>query len=124
MNRRDLLQGFALSPLPFLVSRVRSIPLPLKNYPLPEFALGDLVATDWEDDDDDDNLGSGTDFGEIVGMRWVPETKQYLAINPLPPKCWVYFVCWTHSTTGDTYCYPDHDEDPYPASELRLVKHG
>jgi hypothetical protein len=125
MNRRDLLQRLALTPLPFLIPRARSIPLPLNKYPLPEFAIGDKVAFDWDDDEDDDDLGSGTEVGEIVGLRWVPETKQYLATNPLPANSWVYFVCWTHSTvTGYESAYPNYDEDPYPASELRLIKHG
>lgn len=122
-SRRQLLQGLALAPLPFLVPRVRSIPLSLNKYPLPEFALGDLVAMDWADDDEEDNLGSGTEFGEIVGMRWIGKDKQYLATNPLPANSWVYFVCWTGNTDGDSYCYPCFDEDPFPVSELRRFNH-
>jgi len=123
MNRRDLLQRFALTPLPFLVPRARSVALPLKNYPLPEFTLGDLVAMDWADYDEEDNFGAGTELGEIVGMRWIGKDKQYLATNPLPANSWVYFVCWTGNTDGDTGGYPCYDEDLYPASELRRVNH-
>jgi len=120
-SRRELLQKFALAPLPFLVPRARSIFLPLKKYPLPEFAIGDLVAMDWEDAQD--GIGFGTDFGEIVGLRWVGEEKQWNSTNPLPANSWVYFVCWTHTTSDHTSCYPCYDEDPYPACELRCVSH-
>ena len=123
-SRRELLQALVFAPLPLLAPRARSVTSPLNGYPLPEFAIGDLVALDWADDDDNDDLGSGTDFGKIVGLRWVGEDKQYLATSPLPANSWVYFVCWTHNSTGDTYCYPCYDEDPYPACELRCVKHG
>jgi hypothetical protein len=122
--RRQLLQGLAFAPLPFLVPRARSIPLPLKKYPLPEFALGDLIAMDWADDDEEDNLGSGIELGEIVGMRWIGKDKQYLVSSPLPANSWVYFVCWTGNTAGETSCYPCFDEDPYPACELRLLTAG
>jgi hypothetical protein len=121
INRRQLLQGFAFTPLLFLVPRIRSIPSPLKNYPLPEFALGDLVAMDWEDDQED--LGFGTDFGEIVGMRWVGDEKQWNSTNPLPANSWVYFVCWTHTSSSHSSGYPCFDEDPYSACELRGVNH-
>lgn len=121
-SRRQLLQGLAFAPLPLLVPHVRPVALPLKNYPLPEFALGDLVAIDWEDAQDD--IGSGTDFGEIVGMRWVGDDKQWNSTNPLPVNSWVFFVCWTHTTSDHTSCYPCYDEDPYPASELRLSTAG
>jgi hypothetical protein len=122
-SRREVLQKFALAPLPFFVPRARSIPLPLNKYPLPEFALGDLVAMDWADYDEEDNLGAGTEFGEIVGMCWIGEDKQYLATSPLPANSWVYFVCWTGNTDGDSYCYPCYDEDPFPVSELRRFNH-
>ncbi|MEG3960131.1 hypothetical protein [Microcoleus sp. herbarium2] len=123
-SRRELLQALVLAPLPFLAPRVRSVVSPLNNgYPLPVFAIGDLIAMDWADDDEEDNLGAGTEFGEIVGMRWIGKDKQYLATNPLPANSWVYFVCWTGNTDGDSYCYPCYDEDPYPACELRCFSH-
>ena len=122
-SRRGVLQALVLAPLQLLTPRVRSVVSPLSKCPLPEFALGDLVAMDWADDDEEDDLDSGAEFGEIVGMRWIGKDKQYLATNPLPAKSWVYFVCWTGNTDGDSYCYPCYDEDPYPAYELRCVSH-
>ena len=36
----------------------------------PEFKIGDLVASDWEPDQEDDDVpDSATDFGEVLGMR-------------------------------------------------------
>jgi hypothetical protein len=88
------------------------------SYPLPEFSIGDFVAYEWEPDDDD-APDSATDFGEVLGMRWVPEPDgQCLAANT-----WVYFVRWTHSTCPDILLEPCYDGEPTYSSDLRLVKH-
>jgi len=87
-------------------------------YPLPEFKIGDLVASDWEPDDDE-APELATDFGEILGMRWLPETE-----NGFPANAWVYYVRWTHGTCGPDICYPCYDGEPTSGSELRLVKHS
>jgi hypothetical protein len=86
-------------------------------YPLPKFKIGDLIASDWELDDDE-APEFATDFGEILGMRWLPEAESGLAANT-----WVYFVRWTHSTCGAYSCYPCYDGEPSRECDLRLVKH-
>lgn len=82
----------------------------------PEFKVGDLVAYDWEPEDDD-APDFATDFGEIMGMRWVPEPDGYCLVA----HTWVYFIKWTHSTCPDTLCEPCYDGEPTLSSDLRLV---
>jgi hypothetical protein len=84
------------------------------SYPLPEFKIGDLVASDWEPDDDD-ALELATDFGEVLGMRWLPEAE--LGSDA---KTWEYYVWWTHSTIGGT-CFPCYDGQSTRECDLRLV---
>lgn len=88
-------------------------------HPSPEFKMGDLVAYDWEPDDDD-APEFATDFGEILGMRWVPEPDGYCLIG----NTWVYFIRWTHSTCPDILPEPFYDGEPTLASDLRLVNHA
>jgi hypothetical protein len=89
-------------------------------YPSPEFSIGDLVASDWEPDDDDAPEEFVTDFGEILGMRWVPEPDGYSLVS----NTWVYFVRWTHSTCPDLLPEPCYDGEPTEASQLRRVSHA
>jgi hypothetical protein len=112
--RRELLQKVvALTSLCLLP---KSQPSP---FPSPEFSIGDLVASDWEQDDDDDAPLSGTDFGQILGMRWVPEPDAFSLVT----NSWVYYVRWTHSTSGDFDCYPCYEGEPTEAEDLRRVSH-
>lgn len=83
-----------------------------KSYPLPEFAIGDSVAQDWEGEFGEKNV----EYGEILGLRWSPE-----AYSCYPANTWLYFINWTHSTCGSDFCYPCYDGEPTMASELRLV---
>jgi hypothetical protein len=114
LSRRELLGKSlaigAASLLPGLQSRF--------PYPLPEFNIGDLVAYDWEPDDDD-APEFATDFGEVLGMRWVPEPDGHC----LAVKTWVYFIRWTHSTCPGVLLSPCYEGEPIPSSDLRLVKH-
>ena len=90
-----------------------------QKYPTPKFQIGDLIASDWEYDEDDQADGApefATDFGEILGMRWLPERE-----SGLDAKTWVYFVCWSHSTMGPSSCYPCYDGEPSRECDLRLV---
>jgi hypothetical protein len=112
-SRRELLKKLsaisALSLLPKLQ--------PKSSYPPPEFKIGDLVTSDWEpNEEDDDAPDSATDFGEVLGMRWLPEAESCFAANT-----WVYYVWWTHSTCDGT-CYPCYDGEPTRGCDLRLVK--
>lgn len=79
----------------------------------PKFKIGDLVAEDWVDEFDQD----ATDFGEIIGMRWVPDPDSF----SLSVKTWVYFVRWTHTTNGADFAYPCYDGEPTEECDLRLV---
>jgi hypothetical protein len=90
-------------------------PAPSK-YPVPEFNIGDLVAYDWEPDDDD-APESATDFGEILGMRWIPEPDGYCPLS----NTWVYFVRWTHSSCPGCLPEPYSDGELTLPSDLRLV---
>src|SRR4028118_1887517 len=91
-------------------------PQPKSSDPPPEFKMGDLVASDWEpDEEDDDAPDSATDFGEVLGMRWLPEAESCFAANT-----WVYYIWWTHSTCDGT-CYPCYDGEPTRGCDLRLV---
>jgi hypothetical protein len=78
--------------------------------------MGDLVAYDWEPDDDD-APEFATDFGEVLGMRWVPKPDGQC----LAAKTWVYFVRWTHSTCPGILPSPCYDGEPTYSSDLRLV---
>jgi hypothetical protein len=112
-SRRELL-GKSLA-----IGAVALLPEPQRksSYPVPEFKIGDLVASDWEpDEEDDDAPDSATDFGEVLGMRWLPEAESCFAANT-----WVYYVWWTHSTCDGT-CYPCYDGEPTRGCDLRLVK--
>lgn len=85
----------------------------------PEFKVGDLVAYDWEPEDDD-APESATDFGEIMGMRWVPEPDGYCCLAVI--NTWVYYVRWTHSTCPHVLSEPQYDGEPTYSSDLRLVQ--
>ncbi len=86
------------------------------SHPLPEFNIGDLVAYDWEPDDDD-APEFVTDFGEVMGMRWVVKPDGHC----LAARTWVYFVKWTHSSCPDMLPSPCYDGEPTYSSDLRLV---
>jgi len=91
-------------------------PQPKSLHPLPEFQIGDLVASDWEPDDDD-APDWATDYGEVLGMRWLPQPEGTWA----PAHTWVYYINWTHGTCGSEVCYPPYDGEPTRACDLRLV---
>jgi hypothetical protein len=79
----------------------------------PKFKIGDLVAEDWLDEFDQDS----TDFGEIMGMRWVAQPDSFSS----SPKTWVYFVRWTRTTNGAYSAYPCYDGEPTRECDLRLA---
>ena len=83
----------------------------------PKFKVGDLVSSYWEDEEDPDAPDNATDFGEILGMRWVSDPEPGLGSN-----AWVYFVRWTHSTIGLYSCFPCYDGEPTRECDLTLVK--
>jgi hypothetical protein len=112
LSRRELLgKSLAISVISLL-----PMPQPKSPYPLPEFKIGDLVASDWEPDDDDAPEWA-TDYGEILGMRWLPQAEG----NWASAHTWVYYVYWTHGTCGSDICYPCYDNEPTRACDLRLA---
>jgi hypothetical protein len=117
-SRRELLGKVSAIGAASLLPQSKVELLVPQKYPLPEFQIGDLVASDWIGDDDEDTPDSGTDFGEILGMRWVPQPDEF----SLATNTWVYFVYWTHSTSGDYDWYPCYEGEPSNACDLRLVK--
>jgi hypothetical protein len=102
---------FVMAVATAAASRSRKILIP-KAYPLPKFKIGDLVAEDWVGDDD----VAATDFGQVLGMRYLSEAQ-----SCFPGNSWVYYINWTHSTTGLDFCYPNYDGEGSRESDLRLV---
>ena len=120
--RRELLQKVVSAAVLCLVPRPQPVVISVGQLPRPKFAIGDLIASDWEsgDDDDDEAPDFATDFGEILGIRWPSARETESAWNP---NTWVYFVRWTHSTIGTSSCYPCYDGEPSRECDLRLVSH-
>jgi|GEM_PF-1345314 len=111
---RELFQKAASVTLPFLVWPSQSVKSFFGERPLPKFKIGDLVAEDWLDEYEE----NATDFGEVLGVRWLPEGHSNFAANT-----WVYYIYWTRSTTGCTDCFPCYDGEATEADRLRLVNH-
>jgi hypothetical protein len=112
--RRGFLQKTASVALLFLASRSQLIVAALKRRALPKFSLGDKVATDWSDDWG----GHYLDFGEVVGLCYLP-----------PENTWIYYVNWTHSNcTDDNIRNPNHypiffEGESEITDRLRLVNY-
>jgi hypothetical protein len=112
LSRRDLLGKFSVIAVAATAAKILpQLAIPTK-YPLPQFSIGDLVAESWIDEFDKEQ----TDFGEILGVRWLPEGHSCFEANT-----WVYYIYWTHSTCGSEFCYPCYDGEPTAAASLRLV---
>jgi hypothetical protein len=114
--RRDFLQKAASAALLCFLPRPQAAAATPSRLPRPEFAIGDLVAQDWIDEAD-----KSTDFGEVLGIRYVPPVGEY---SSYPGDSWLYYIRWTSTTSGLDYLYPCYDGEPTMASELRLVNHA
>jgi hypothetical protein len=79
----------------------------------PKFKIGDLVAEDWLDEDDE----VVTDFGQVLGMSYFKDAQRYFEADT-----WIYYVNWTHSTSDAGFAYPTYDQEPTRESDLRLVR--
>ena len=110
--RRELLQKVASTAALLFVPRTQPVLEFPKKYGTPQFRIGDLVASDWLDEFDEPVI----DFGEILGVRWLPEGHSGFSANS-----WVYYVYWTHSTCGASDSYPCYDGEPTEADQLRLA---
>ncbi len=111
-SRRNLLKNFLKVGAIVAMAKRSTKPPNSKSYPLPEFNIGDLVASDWKGEFEEDI----TDFGEVLGVRYLPEAQ-----SVFPANTWVYYIYWTHSTCGCDFAYPCYDGDPSAASELRRI---
>jgi hypothetical protein len=119
--RRELFQKVAAVALPFVVLPRLSVFPPLKGRPQPVFNIGDLIASDWIDEFDEDV----TDFGEVVGLCYLPECDSFFRErNCLSANDWAYYIYWTHSTCGPDISFPCFDGEAISAQELRLVRHA
>jgi hypothetical protein len=111
-SRRELLgkpSAIALAVTAAKLLPQLSIP---QSYPSPKFNIGDLIAADWIDEFDNEV----TDFGQVLGLRYLPEPESIFLANT-----WVYYVWWTHSSSGPASCYPCYDGEPTSGYDLRLV---
>jgi len=80
----------------------------------PKFKIGDLVAEDWVNDDDEVH----TEFGQVLGMTYFKEAqREYFEANS-----WVYYVNWLSSTSDADFAYPTYDQEPTRECDLKLVK--
>jgi len=117
LSRRELLGKSASIAVAAAATKLPpKSPAPSK-YPLPEFNIGDLVSYYWEPDPEDDGAPECvTDFGQVLGMRYVlePESRYVL------PGSWLYYIMWTHSTCDGTE-YPYYDQEPTRGCDLKLV---
>jgi hypothetical protein len=78
----------------------------------PKFKIGDLVAEDWLNEDDE----VATEFGQVLGMAYFQKAQSCFEADT-----WVYYVNWTHSTSDADFAYPTYDQEPSRESDLRLV---
>ena len=114
LPRRGFLLKAASAALLFLASRSQLIVATLKGRSAPKFSLGDKVAIDWSDDWG----GHFADFGEIVGLCYLP-----------PENTWIYYVNWTYSNcTDDNIRNPNHypiffEGESEITDRLRLVNY-
>jgi hypothetical protein len=78
----------------------------------PKFQIGDLVAEDWLNENDEVD----TEFGQVLGLAYFMKAQSCFEANS-----WVYYVNWTHSTCEADFAYPTYDQEPSRESDLRLV---
>lgn len=112
--RRELLQKVVSAAALCLVPRPQSVIPLLSTLPKPEFAIGDLVAQDWIGEFGEKSV----DFGEVLGVRYLPE-----GYSSYPSDSWLYYIFWTHTTSGLDDLYPCYDGEPTMASTLRAASH-
>ena len=106
--RRGFLQKAASVALLFLAARSQFIVAALKGRALPKFSLGDKVATDWSDDWG----GHYLDFGEVVGLCYLP-----------PENTWIYYVNWTHTDCTDDNIFNRSEKLTHSYPNLDLAGH-
>jgi hypothetical protein len=111
-SRRELPgKLFAIAGALLLPERRSEVVVP-QTEAQPKFKIGDLIASDWVDEFDNNVV----DFGEVLGTRYLPKGHSSFAADT-----WVYYINWTHSTCGADSCYPCYDGEPSRECDLRLV---
>lgn len=112
-SRRELPGKLFAIGVALLLPERRSEILAAPTEVQPKFKIGDLVAEDWVNEDDEVD----TEFGQILGMSYFKEAQK----NYFEANSWVYYVNWTHSTSDADFAYPTYDQEPTRESDLRLV---
>jgi len=111
-SRRELPgKLFAIAGALLLPERRSEIPVTPTEVQ-PKFKIGDLVAEDWVNEDEDVE----TEFGQVLGMAYFKKAQSCFEANS-----WVYYVNWTSSTSEADFAYPTYDQEPSRESDLRLV---
>jgi hypothetical protein len=112
-SRRELPGKLFAIGVALLLPERRSKLLATPTEVQPKFKIGDLVAEDWLDEDDQVK----TEFGQVLGMSYFKEAQK----NYFEANSWAYYVNWTHSTSDADFAYPTYDQEPTRESDLRLV---
>jgi hypothetical protein len=111
--RRELPGKLLALVLALLLPKPQREVLAIPTETQPKFKIGDLVAEDWVNDDDEVD----TEFGQVLGMAYFKKAQSCFEANT-----WVYYVNWTHSTSDADFAYPTYDQEPSRESDLKLVK--
>jgi hypothetical protein len=111
--RRELPGKLLALVLALLLPKPQPEVLAISTETQPKFKIGDLVAEDWVNDDDEVD----TEFGQVLGLTYFKKAQSCFEANT-----WVYYVNWTHSTSDADFVYPTYDQEPSRESDLRLVK--
>ena len=110
--RRELPGKLLAIGIALLLPRRKSEVLAIPTKTQPKFKIGDLVAEDWPDENDE----VATDFGQVLGMSYFIEGQRGFDADT-----WIYYVNWTHSTCGADFAYPTYDQEPTRECDLRLI---
>jgi hypothetical protein len=111
-SRRDLPGKLFAIAGALLLPKRRSEILATPTEVQPKFKIGDLVAEDWLNENDEVD----TEFGQVLGMAYFKTAQSCFEANS-----WVYYVNWTSSTSEADFAYPTYDQEPSRECDLRLV---
>jgi hypothetical protein len=110
--RRELPGKLLAIGVALLLPERRSEVLAIPTETQPKFKIGDLVAEDWVNDNDELH----TEFGQVLGMAYFKKAQSCFEANT-----WVYYVNWTSSTSDADFAYPTYDQEASKESDLRLL---
>ncbi|MGL4621515.1 MAG: hypothetical protein ACRCZS_21050 [Chroococcidiopsis sp.] len=102
LSRRGFLRAVTQYVPSVMVATGKNQAVKIPNkYPVPPFSIGDRVASFWpadEFDEDEWDEELEPEIGEIVGICWHPQTRE-----------WRYQINWT-SGSCEAWAYPCFDE--------------